>query len=275
MPDSKARCASLSPDQRCLPGPFDIIGDVHGCFRELQVLLTKLGYSVPVDPAQINKTTVKVPAGRRIIFVGDLVDRGEDSIIASQIVMGLVSAGVALSVRGNHDDKFLRWLRGNKVSLSHGLEGTIDDLARNDQVSRHELEAFFEALPYYLWLADGQLVVAHAGIRESMLGQSGPAVRSFCLYGDTSNERDASGLPTRYHWAAAYDGQTTIVYGHTPVKTADWVNNTLCIDTGCCFGGALTALRWPEHDLVSVKALQTYASRLRPFGHPPARADLR
>lgn len=257
-------------DQRTLGGPFDIIGDVHGCYRELQKLLSKLGYDIPDDPNQATAKTVRAPEGRTPIFVGDLVDRGENSMSVLKIVMAFVDSGNGYCVLGNHDDKFRRWLIGRDVSVKHGLESTIEDFEHEPPEMRDKLIAFLSALPIYLWLDGGRLVVAHAGILEEMLGRMNSRIRRFCLFGDTDGERDASGLPIRYHWAKAYHGDTTVIYGHTPVPEAGWVNNTLCIDTGCCFGGALTALRWPERMVVSVPALREYAPSLRPLGHPTA-----
>jgi len=104
-----------------------------------------------------------------------------------------------------------------------------------------------------------------------MLGRDSRSVRSFGLYGDTSGQLDERGLPERFNWAADYQGKTTVVYGHTPVAEPEWLNNTVCIDTGAVFGGKLTALRWPERELVSVPARQAYAELRRPFGLPPPR----
>ena len=261
----------IHPDQRALSGPFDIIGDVHGCYRELQKLLKKLGYTVPEDPDQATVGSVHAPTGRRIVFVGDLVDRGADSMASLKIVMALVAAGHAFCVLGNHDDKFRRWLLGRDVSVTHGLEGTIEDFKREPADMRDKLIAFLSWLPIYLWLDAGQLVVAHAGILDEMIGRTNSRVRRFCLYGDTEGERDAAGIPIRYHWAADYHGETTVVYGHTPLREVGWVNNTLCVDSGCCFGGALTALRWPEKEIVSVAALKEYSPSLRPLAHPRVR----
>lgn len=265
---------ATSTDQRHLTGPFDIIGDVHGCFSELCTLLRKLGYQVPADVADVGGKNVVAPQGRRAIFVGDLVDRGPGSMPVLRLVMDMVEAGQALSVMGNHDDRFRRWLKGNKVGMTHGLEGTIAEFEHEPATARAKLLNFLNALPLYLWLDKGNLVVAHAGIKEDMLGKPAEGyVRSFCLYGDTEGTRDAAGLPVRYHWAAGYRGKTTVVYGHTPLPKVGWVNNTLCLDTGCCFGGALTALRWPERDIVSVAAETEYTPRLRPLGHPPVRPN--
>jgi len=259
------------PDQRRLRGSFDIIGDVHGCHEELWDLLGKLGYGMPRFDSAYRPADIIPPPGRRAVFVGDFVDRGANSMAVLKLVMAMVEAGHALAVLGNHDDKFWRWLQGRKVSVKHGLSGTIEDFSCESEGLKPRLLAFLSHLPLHLWLDGGRLAVAHAGIQEAMLGKANDQVRRFCLYGDTSGERYPTGLPIRYHWAAGYRGQTTIVYGHTPVPKVDWVNATLCIDTGCCFGGALSALRWPERDIVSVDSKAEYTARLRPFGHPPIR----
>lgn len=268
------RRVPMPTDVRHEHGPFDIIGDVHGCAAELEQLLDSLGYRLRWvdDPAWGRRAVVTPPPGRRVIFVGDLVDRGPRSRDVLAIVHAMVEEdGTALLVPGNHDVKFLRWLDGDKVAITHGLEATVKSLEATPEAFRADVRAMLKRLWSHLWLDGGRLAVAHAGICEPMLGRATPRVRHFCLYGDTSGARDGSGLPVRYHWALDYRGATSIVYGHTPVPDAAWVNNTLCVDTGCCFGGRLTALRWPEREVVSVPALATYARLLRPFGHPPPR----
>ena len=264
--------AMKDPDQRALCGPFDIIGDVHGCADELALLLRKLGYGVRFAGREDERHAVtSAPSGRRAIFVGDLVDRGPNAPDALRIVMAMVNAHHALAVEGNHDIKFLRWLSGRQSRLSHGLERTVAQFETEAPQFHGAVKHFLSRLPSYLWLDGGRLAVAHAGIKDGMLGRTSGDVRNFCLYGDTDSKTGGDGLPIRYHWAADYRGQTAIVYGHTPVPEANWVNNTLCIDTGCCFGGKLTALQWPERTLVSVDAADTYTPTLRPFGHPPLR----
>lgn len=276
---------AVCPYRRSIKGPFDIVGDVHGCAAELTDLLHQLGYRVTYGKTG-GKTAGKTggtfgeiecvtpPLGRTLVFVGDFVDRGPDSMTVLRLAMAACKGGHALAVIGNHDDKFWRWLKGRKVAVTHGLGATLQQLEGEPDRFREDLKAFFATLPSHLILDDGRLVVAHAGIKEAMIGEVSDRVRRFCLYGDTSGERNENGLPVRYHWAAEYRGGATVVYGHTPVADARWVNKTLCIDTGCCFGGKLTALRWPERELVSVAARQVYARRLRAFGHPPVRPDL-
>lgn len=265
----------MPTDVRHEHGPFDIIGDVHGCGDELVDLLERLGYAVAWKDTshwQGRRPVITPPAGRRVIFVGDLVDRGPRGRDALAIVHAMVEQDrTALLVPGNHDVKFLRWLEGGKVEITHGLDVTISSLKGETARFLDDIRTMLKRLWSHLWLDDGCLAVAHAGIREQMIGRATPRVRRFCLYGDTSGSRDTSGLPVRYHWALDYAGDVAIVYGHTPVQDAGWVNNTLCIDTGCCFGGKLTALRWPEREIVTVPARATYAQKMRPFGHPPRR----
>jgi Calcineurin-like phosphoesterase len=257
-------------DRRGERGPFDLIGDVHGCIDELQSLLERLGYGI-APAAGRSRWQAEAPAGRRAVFVGDLVDRGPSSASVLALVMDMVADGTALAVVGNHDDKLRRALIGRQVALTHGLEATLAEMKALPEGFRARVRDFVAALPSHLWLDGGRLVVAHAGIKPEMFGRDDDSVRRFCLYGDVSGGRDAQGLPVRYNWAARYSGAAAIVYGHTPVPAAEWQNNTLCLDTGCAFGGRLSALRWPECEIVSVPAREAYARRIRPFGHPPDR----
>lgn len=257
-------------DKRREQGPFDIIGDVHGCIDELRTLLDRLGYEVLLQGRGEERVARCGPSnGRRAVFVGDLVDRGPNSPDVLRVVMAMVEEGHAFAVPGNHDAKFLRWLNGRKVRVAHGLEQTIAQFEHEPESFRSKVMSFLDSLVSHAWLAGGRLAVAHAGIKEEMMGRSSGGVRQFCLYGETSGETDEFGLPVRYNWATAYRGDTTIVYGHTPVPEAEWLNNTLCVDTGCVFGGKLTALRWPEKEIVSVNAVKTYVEPGRPLGHPP------
>jgi protein phosphatase len=256
----------LWADVRHEAGPFDIIGDVHGCADELELLLAKLGYTVSwIGTAEFRTCSVVPPAGRRAIFIGDLVDRGPRTPDVLRLVQAMVASGAAFCVPGNHDVKFVRWLNGRDVKLTHGLAETAAQLEQEIPAFREQTKVFLDRLVSHLWLDSGRLVVAHAGIKEEMIGRSSGAVREFCLYGETTGETDEFGLPVRYNWAAEYRGDVTVVYGHTCVVNAEWLNKTICIDTGCAFGGKLTALRWPEKELVEVPAAKVYAQPARPL----------
>ncbi len=243
-------------------GPFDIIGDVHGCLDELIELIQTLGYGLT---RQDDAFAVTAPPGRRLVFVGDLVDRGPDSAGVLRLAMDAVQSGAAICVPGNHESKLLRHLRGKAVKLSHGLERTVAQLEAQPQAFRDRVAGFIDNLVSHYVFDEGRLVVAHAGMKEAFQGRGSGAVRAFALYGETTGETDDFGLPVRYNWAADYRGKAMVVYGHTPVLEPQWLNNTLCIDTGCVFGGKLTALRYPERELVQVPARQVYYEPVRPL----------
>ncbi|MBB4711915.1 protein phosphatase [Streptomyces luteogriseus] len=256
-----------------LTGPFDIIGDIHGCAAELEALLGKLGY---VDGVH--------PEGRTAVFVGDLVDRGPDSPGVLRRVMAMVKSGNALCVPGNHENKYGRYLRGRKVQHTHGLAETIEQMAGESEEFLAEVREFLDGLVSHYVLDGGRLVVCHAGLPEKYHGRTSGRVRSHALYGDTTGETDEFGLPVRYPWAEDYRGRAAVVYGHTPVPEATWLNNTICLDTGAVFGGKLTALRWPERELADVPAEQVWYEPARPLrteapggqdGRPLDLADVR
>ncbi|MEV4705569.1 polynucleotide kinase-phosphatase [Actinoplanes sp. NPDC049316] len=260
------RYEKLFNDKRELTGPFDIIGDVHGCHAELVALLTTLGYAVTSDNAVH-------PEGRTAVFVGDLVDRGPDSPAVLRLVMGMVAAGTALCVPGNHEQKLARKLNGRNVQLTHGLPETLAQLDAEPPEFVADVRAFIEGLVSHYVLDGGRLVVAHAGLKEAYHGRASGRVRSFALYGETTGETDEYGLPVRYPWARDYRGSAAVVYGHTPTPEPEWINNTICLDTGCVFGGKLTALRWPSRELVSVPAAREYYAPARPLVAATAKPD--
>ena len=248
----------LWTDRRDDHGPFDIIGDVHGCADELLGLLGRLGYDTSASP-------MSHPEGRRALFLGDLVDRGPASDRVLEIAMDMVHGGTALCILGNHENKLARALAGRNVTVSHGLAETLEQLEGRPPEFRQQVADFIDGLVSHYVLDGGDLVVAHAGLPERYQGRSSGRVRSIALYGDTDGETDEYGLPVRYPWAEDYRGSATVIYGHTPVPDAEWLNNTMCLDTGAVFGGRLSAMRWPEKELVSVEATQVYYEPIRPL----------
>jgi protein phosphatase len=262
-----------------LTGPFDIFGDVHGCCDELEMLLFDLGYkkvAINADDPAWGNVCYSHPEGRKALFLGDLVDRGPRVLDTLRLVRNMVHTENALCVPGNHDIKFLRKLWGKNVQITHGLDKTLAEFeALSDDTReqfREEAIAFIHGLVSHYILDGGKLVIAHAGMAQQMQGRGSGKVREFALYGETTGETDEFGLPVRYNWAADYRGPATVVYGHTPVPEPEWLNRTVNIDTGCVFGGKLTALRYPEKEFVSIPAKQTYAAPSRPFlpEHPGA-----
>ena len=263
----------LYSDLRDRTGPFDVIGDVHGCLAELESLLTDLGYELRRDGQRRAVGGRHSSGNRTAVFVGDLVDRGPDTPGVLRLVMGMAADGDALCVPGNHENKLLRAMRGRKVQISHGLAESLAQLAAQPDEFRAEVESFLDGLISHYVLDGGKLVVSHAGLTERLQGRASARVRSFCLYGETTGETDEFGLPVRYPWANEYRGRAMVLYGHTPVPKPEWVNGTLCLDTGCVFGGELSALRYPEREIVSVPAARVYYASARPFPVNPGAAS--
>jgi polynucleotide kinase-phosphatase len=269
---AEIRYEKLFNDRRDETGPFDIVGDVHGCRAELETLLQLLGYDLARN-AVGRPITATHPEGRKAVFVGDLVDRGPDSPGVLRLVMGMVAAGTAICVPGNHEQKLARKLNGRNVQLTHGLPETLAQLEGEPAEFVTEVRTFIDALVSHYVLDGGRLVVAHAGLKEAYQGRTSGRVRSFALYGETTGETDEYGLPVRYPWARDYRGSAAVVYGHTPTPKPEWINNTICLDTGCVFGGALTALRWPSRELVAVPAAREYYAPVRPLADAATRPD--
>jgi diadenosine tetraphosphatase ApaH/serine/threonine PP2A family protein phosphatase len=232
---------------------FDLIGDVHGCADELDELLVRLGYLWDSDYGIFAH-----PGGRQAVFVGDLVDRGPDSPSVLQLVMNMVNEGEALMVLGNHDDKLRRALIGRKVTLTHGIDKTLRQLEERGNTFCGKVIDFLARQPWKLILHDSRLLVAHAGLAEKYQEREDDAARAKALYGETDGTKDANGYPTRIDWSGKYKGRRIVVHGHIPVMEPTVNNNVWNIDTGCCFGGHLTALRYPEFQLVQVEANEAY-----------------
>lgn len=252
-------------------GPFDVIGDIHGCCDELERLLELLGYvaSPAAEGGPWAGPVYTHPQDRKAVFLGDLVDRGPRVLDTVRLVRNMVAAGTGVCVPGNHDVKLLRAIRGKDVRITHGLDRSLAEVeALSEEVRApfaREVADFLDSLVSHYVFDGGKLVVAHAGIKEEMQGRGSGKVREFALYGETTGETDEFGLPVRHNWAAEYRGRATVVYGHTPVPEPEWLNHTINIDTGCVFGGKLTALRYPEMELVSVPAAAVCAQAARPF----------
>lgn len=248
-------------DRRDLAGPFDFIGDVHGCHEELRTLLFRLGYSQADVPVH--------PEGRIAVFVGDLVDRGPGSLEVLQTVIGMVKAQSALAVKGNHDDKFMRYLRGRDVTINHGLERTISQTAHLDAAERKAIADFINELPVHYMLDQGRVAVAHAGITPEYQNRNSGRITQFCMYGPTNAGSDADTDPDRVDWTRDYRHTVKVIYGHTANAFAAWSNNTVNLDTGCVYGGALTALSYPEDVFTTVPALRQHYPNSRPLEPPP------
>ncbi len=228
---------------------FDIIGDIHGCYDELIELVHKLGY-VKRGMAYFH------PDDRRLVSVGDIADKGDKNIDSLNFWINQVNYGGGMWVYGNHCFKFYRYLIGNKVKLTHGIEKTVKEF---NNLPSDEKELFkdrfikcYEGRCHYIMLDNKKLIVVHGCLKEKDIGNFGKSIKTRCLYGDITGEFDENGKPIRNDWAKEYNGKSLIVYGHTAVKEAEIINNTIDIDTGCVYGGKLTAFRYPEREIVQV-----------------------
>lgn len=234
---------------------FDIIGDIHGCYQELLELFSKLGY-------QEREGIFLHPAGRRLAFVGDAMDRGPESLNVLSLLFKMQDAAILYYSPRNHCNKLYRYFKGNKVRISHGLENTLAEWQRLPKKEQSKFRTrylqFYEKLPPYQQLSP-DLVIAHAGIKEEMIGAKlSKGIAAFALYGDTTGKFHADGRPVRRDWAKNYKGAKWIIYGHTPTEEPYLINRTANIDTGCVFGGSLTAFRFPEKELVFVPSKQPF-----------------
>lgn len=247
-------------DRKDEHGPFDIVGDVHGCIDELRLLLNKLGY-LESDNGYVH------PDGRKAAFIGDFCDRGPGNVEVLKLVMDMVRNNNAIAVPGNHDVKLYKYLNGRQIQISHGIDKTIAEIEKQDDDFKKEVSSFLDGLVSHYVLDDGKLVISHAGIKQEYIGRASIKVREFCLYGETTGEFDTYGLPVRLDWAADYRGRATIVYGHVAANEVKNVNGTYCIDTGCVFGGKLTAFRYPEREIVDVEALKQYYEPVKPLNN--------
>lgn len=237
---------------------FDIVGDVHGCSDELHSLLEVLGYRFS------GQDNAHHPEGRQLILAGDMVNRGPDTPAVLQLAINMVSSGAALCVMGNHDQKLLSYWKGESKA-SEELTASLAQFQDKSESFRRQAMEFLQSLPAYLKLNDRRLIVAHAGLKEFLQKEDSPRAKEFAIHGELTGEVDANGKAIRYKWAADYRGEAVVVYGHTPVRESAWLNRTINIDTGCVYGGKLTALRFPEMTLASVNAAHTYFQRRKPI----------
>lgn len=235
------------------PLAYDIVGDVHGCADELRDLLGVLGY-------RLRKSDLTPPAGRQLIFVGDLVNRGPDTAGVLELVMRAADAGHARAVMGNHDRKLLRALGGQRVNASGPLAPSLQQLARRSRSFTAQVEDFLAELPPRLVLDGGRLLVVHAG---DLPYAPDAERREYNVTGRKTGRRDALGLEERHDWVTPYRERALVVYGHTPVLEPQQRGRTLNLDTGCVYGGQLSALRYPELELLSVAARRAYATGKR------------
>ncbi|WP_079508747.1 polynucleotide kinase-phosphatase [Mesobacillus jeotgali] len=242
---------------------IDIIGDIHGCYDEMIELLEKLGYKKDNEDLYLH------PEGRRFLSIGDVMSRGPQSLRSMIFFYRHVEKGLAYMIDSNHGWKIARWLDGKKVTLSHGDEKVEQEFWQYEEEYgaeaasewRFMLKDFLLKSPsHYILKKNGipTVVCAHAGIKDEYIGKQSPEVSDFCRYGDTDGFNE-KGKPVRKDWFIGHQTSQLIVWGHDPKPQPLKINNSLNIDQGAVFGGNLTAFRYPEKQIVSVKAREDYS----------------
>lgn len=231
-----------------------ILGDIHGCRHELEELLSAVGHA----------------AGDRVVSVGDMIVRGPDP--AGTIAL-LRSVG-ARAVRGNHEDRVLRSRAGA------ALHPSVNDMTRAaSEALDDEAIAWLRSLPMWLDLPEHGVRVVHAGVVPGVpIERQAPehlmSIRSIDRRGRPAPKR--SGEP----WGKRYRGPPHVVFGHNALPEPQIHSSATGIDTGCVYGGRLTAMVLPASQappppaarrdvLVSVPARRAYVGI--PDGPPPSR----
>jgi hypothetical protein len=229
-----------------------VIGDVHACADELEALLERLAPG-PSD---------------RVVFVGDLVDRGPR--VARTFDLARASRGEL--VLGNHEDKLLRWRDGRP-----GGHGVAVRLAPHHRLTLEALRPadweFMESARPYLALPEHGVLVVHGGLRPGVAPELQDPYDLCRLQAiGRSGRRRKAGTPGASFWVEHCDHPGWVVYGHTVFREPLRYERTLGIDTGCCFGGHLSALELPGGRIHQVGAARNYMIELLEKFYP-ARAE--
>lgn len=232
-------------------GPFDIVGDIHGCINEFNALAIKLGYQVDVTGLPV----LRHPEGRQMVLTGDLVDKGPNPVEVLELAVASYEAGSMLWVKGNHDYRLQQCLtHGKRYPAGPQYGHTLEALSKVSHDFRARLLSCLEELPSHVVLAEGKLVVAHACIDIDKLGSMAPSMEKLCMFGETTGRQTSDGFPERLDWTRDYQGEPLVVFGHVADDMVRFTGNTVCVDTGCFQSGTLSAFRWPEREVVQVSA---------------------
>ncbi|TDL78498.1 polynucleotide kinase-phosphatase [Peribacillus frigoritolerans] len=252
-----------NPIEKDIESGIDIIGDIHGCYEEMILVLEKLGYHQNQDGLYLH------PEGRKFVSIGDIMSRGPQSLKTMLFFCEHVSKNLAYMIDSNHGWKIARWLDGRNVTLNHGDEKVEEEFnvyekeagSEKAEEAKKTLKAFLLQAPsHYVFTKNGvqTLICTHAGIKDEFIGKQSEAISDFCRYGDTDGF-DEKGKPIRKDWYISHKKKALIVWGHDPKPAPLLINQTINIDQGVVFGGALTAFRYPEGEFISVKAKQDYS----------------
>ncbi len=220
---------------------LDVIGDIHGLADTLEAMLQKLGYD----------NNLAHPDGRQLCFLGDLVDRGPQSLEVLDLVMRAVEQG-HYCVRGNHDNNLARGLRGDNIT-SKSTRGTLHKALQRDQAYQAQVRDFIQSLPSFYRYRD--YVLCHGDIEwfDPLLQPANERVYGRCRLHET---HDTDGIFRQ-------TSNLTVVRGHIPLTSQG--ERTYSLETGAGFGGPLTAMRLPEQEQLELPCAFDYRQRPSSF----------
>ena len=223
-----------------------LCGDIHGCIEEFEELLKLMSYDVNSD---------------RLILLGDLVDRGPDSIG----VLRKVQQMKIECVRGNHDNKILKWANNNKQHYQNANQKYYHNLTDDD------IEFIFK-MPAFIRLDN--VIAVHAGLKPyTPVEKQKPDDLMHLRYTDSNRKfvslrtiwKIGKEAADAHFWTEYWGGPESIVYGHNVCSLdepliEEYQTGVKCygLDTGCCFGGKLTAMVLETKEIFQVKAKEVY-----------------
>lgn len=254
-------------------GRIDVVGDVHGCMDELMVLLAQAGYWIAeFNPKGSDPIAVIHPQGRKLIFVGDLTDRGPSSDQVLRLAMGAIACGTASCVMGNHDWKIYRALCGRKVTIDDSTQETLDQIASYGEAFEASVRSFYESIPHQIRIPlswehgfDGaqNLWIVHASAKAHRQGGTRSSDFARSIYGYGGDDVDEKGWMIREDWAASYEGADPVIHGHVIHAEPVWKNRVLCLDTGCAFGNKMTLYQVDQDTFLFSRAERNYSGQDR------------
>ncbi|WP_029522089.1 metallophosphoesterase [Persephonella sp. KM09-Lau-8] len=229
-----------------------IIGDIHGCLIEFQEMVSKI-------QSRYGEDTI-------IVSLGDTIDRGDYNVETLEYCFELQKTGRFIEIQSNHNLKLYRWFKGRKVNISSGMKKTIDQIIQMPEKKQEELKEkyirYYESLPLYL-IINGSVVVAHAGIKDEMIGKVNRKIKDFVIFGETTGRYTEKGFPERLDWTKnrkVDKYSPIIVYGHVVFEKPYINNKAYGIDTGCVLGNMLTAYNPFRDEFLFVQAKKQYFS---------------
>lgn len=226
------------------------IGDIHGCFLEMIELIHLMGGNSKKSyhPYLGNITRINPPRGYCFVFVGDLINKGPNSVDVLLSVLDAIDRRVAMSVLGNHDELLRQYLKMDNVGIKEEFFKTITALESRGENVLQFVREHMKNMPYMLEFQKENILVSHCGLDTPHQNISLKSrIRS--IYGYKHHD-----------WAQNYQGKIKVIHGHLVVNEAVERNNTINLDTGCYMGLALSGFDHYNNKFYKVKSRQPIIS---------------